>query len=63
MILKAPDKKGIHIILFLLLHENISCVCSLEVPQRGTSNEHHNMFSWRNKKNINDFRLKKSILC
>ena len=25
---------------------------SLESPRRGASNEYHNMFSWRNKKNI-----------
>ena len=36
----APDKRGIHIILFLFLHKNISCGYSLEVPQWGTSNEY-----------------------
>ena len=42
------------LIVFLFLHENICCGYSLEVPQRGTSNEYpQQMFSWRNKKNIN----------
>ena len=39
------------LIFFLFLHENICCGYSLEVPQRGTSNEYpQHMFSWRNKK-------------
>ena len=29
----ATDKRGIHIIFFLFLHENICCGYSLEVPQ------------------------------
>ena len=53
--------------IFLLLHENNCCGCSLEVPQWGTSNEYpqhvscragvsneypwQHMFSYRNKKN------------
>ena len=38
---------------FLFLFENICYGYSLEVPQRGTSNEYPQyMFSWRNKKNI-----------
>ena len=43
----------------LFFHENIRCGYSLEVPHGGASNEYpqHN-FSWRNKKNINSFRLK-----
>ena len=37
-------------IFFLLLHENICCGYSLEVPRQGTSNEYaQRMFSWRNK--------------
>ena len=49
----TPDKEGIHLIFFLLLHENISCGHSLEAPQRGASNENpQHRFSWRNKKNI-----------
>ena len=28
----APDWRGIHIILFLFLHENLCCGYSLEVP-------------------------------
>ena len=39
--------------MFLILHKNICCVYSLEVPQGGTSNEYpQHMFSCRNKKNI-----------
>ena len=29
----ASDKRGIHIIFFLFLHENICCGYSLEVPR------------------------------
>ena len=29
----VPSKRGIHIMLFLFLHKNISCGYSLEVPQ------------------------------
>ena len=51
---------GIRKIFFLFLHENICCGYSLEVPHRGTSNEYpQHMFSWRNKKNINTFGIKK----
>ena len=36
---------------------------SLEAPRRGASNEYpQHMFSWRNKKNISTFGLKKSVL-
>ena len=39
--------------IFSSLHENICCGYSLEVPQRGTSNEYpQHMFSWINKKKI-----------
>ena len=41
--------------------ENICCGYSLEVPQRGASNEYsQHMFSSRNKKNIATFWLKKA---
>ena len=37
------------------------CGYSLEVPQRGASNEYpQHMFLWRNKKNINTLLLKKA---
>ena len=56
----ATDKRGIHIIFSLFLHENICCGYSLEVPQQGTSNEYpQHMFLWRNKKDISIFRVKK----
>ena len=52
------DNRSIQIAIFsyffLFLHKNICCGYSLEVPQRGTSNEYpQHTFSWRNKKNIN----------
>ena len=34
---------GTDIVFFLLLHENICCVYSLEVPHWGTSNEYYNI--------------------
>ena len=46
----------------LFLHENVYCGYSLEGPRRGPSNEypqHTCMFSWRNKKSMNTFWLKK----
>ena len=56
----ALDKRGIHIIFFLFLHENICCGYSLEAPRRGASHEYpQHMFSWRNKKDISSFRMKK----
>ena len=52
---------------FLFLHENICCGYSLEAPQRGASNDYpQHMFSWRNKKDISIFRMKKApylLLC
>ena len=36
----APDKRGIHIIFFSFLYENICCGYSLEVLQRSASNEY-----------------------
>ena len=42
-------------------HKNICYGYSLEAPHRGTSNEYpQHIFSWRNKKNINTFGLKKA---
>ena len=41
--IKAPDKRGIHILFFLFFHENICCGYSLEVPRCGASNEYHNI--------------------
>ena len=37
------DKSGIRSVFFLFVHENICCGYSLKVPQRGTSNEYHNI--------------------
>ena len=52
---------SIRLIVFLFLHENICCGYSLEAPRQGASNEYpQHMFSWRNKKNINTFGLKKA---
>ena len=53
--------RGIDIIYCLFHHENIHCGYSLEVPLPGTSNEYH-MFSWKNKKNVITFWLKKKTL-
>ena len=39
----ALDKRGIHVIFFFFLHENICFGYSLEVSQGGTSNEYHNI--------------------
>ena len=53
--------RGIHIIFFLFLLKNICCGYSLEVPWWGASNEYpQHMFSWRNKKDISIFRMKKA---
>ena len=58
--LLAPDKRRYPQNNFLYLHKNICCGYSLEAPHRGTSNEYpQHMFSWRNKKNITTFCLKK----
>ena len=46
-------KVGIHVVFFLLLHENICCGSSLEALLLGT----HNRFSWRNKKNVGTFLM------
>ena len=75
---KLQIRADIHIIFFLLVHKNIYCGYSLEVPQShkniycgyslevplwGTSYEYPQyMFLWRSKKNINTFLLKKKHL-
>ena len=47
----AADKRGIHIIFFLFLHENVFCGNSLEAPHLDAANENpQHMFLWRNKK-------------
>ena len=43
----ALDNRWYWVNNFLILHENICCGYSLEVPQRGTSNEYHNIFFHR----------------
>ena len=43
----------------LFLNKNILWY-SLEAPQRGASNEYHNIFLFRNEKNISTFWLKKA---
>ena len=63
----ATDKRGYPHIIFLISPQNIGCGYSLEAPHRGTSNEYpQHMFSWRNKKDISIFRMKKApylLLC
>ena len=52
---KALKKSTQKYWFFLLLHENVCCGYSLEVPHGGASNEYpQHIFSWRNKKNIID---------
>ena len=56
----ATDKRGIQIIFFLFLDENICCGYSLEAPHQGASNEYpQHMFLLRNKKDISIFQMKK----
>ena len=43
-------REGFRKIYFLILHENICCGYLLKVPQRGASNEYHNI-SYYNKIN------------
>ena len=55
------DMGGYSVNIFLISPKNICCGYSLEAPRRGASNEYQQcMFSWRNKKNINTFVLKKA---
>ena len=50
----SSAKRGIHIIFFYFSMKTCS-------QKRLTSNEYpHSMFSWRNKKNISTFRVKKA---
>ena len=62
LILKNQELSGgIHIIFFLFRHKKIYCGYSLEALHWGASNEYpQHMFSWRNKKNIKTFLLKKA---
>ena len=54
------DKGGYPVNIFLISPRK-RCGYSLEVHPRGASNEYpQHMFSWRNKKNINTFGLKKA---
>ena len=60
----APDKRGVEggpEIYVLFPYENIILWPS-ETRQRGVSNEYHNMFSWRYKKNINNYLLIKTLI-
>ena len=59
----ATDKRGIHVIFFLLLDAQICCWYSLEAPQWGASNEYpQHMFLLRNKRNIDTFWKKNNTL-
>ena len=51
----APDKRGIHIdiFVFLFLHKNIEALLMST----------HNMFLWRHKKNISTFWSRNSTIC
>ena len=56
----ATEKRGIQIIFFLFLNENVCCGYSLEVPWQCASNEYpQHIFLLRNKKDISSFRMKK----
>ena len=51
------ERRGGRNILFLFLHENIYYGYLLEAPSWGASKEYPQLiFSWRSKKNINNFR-------
>ena len=54
----ASDKRGSHTIFLSYFSMKTCYGNSLEAPQQGASNEYH-MFSWRNKKTIITFWLKK----
>ena len=55
------DKSGYQVNIFLISPQKHTLWYSLEAPHRGASNEYpQHMFSWRNKKNINSFGLKKA---
>ena len=38
-----------------------TCGYSSEAPYQGASNEYHNVFPWRNKKEIITFRVEKNV--
>ena len=58
-----PDKNGYLVNIFSSFSMKTCCGYSLEAFPQGASNEYpQHMFSWRNKKNINTFELKKSSL-
>ena len=57
------DKSGYLVNIFLISprKHTLWVLITLETPCRGASNEYpQHMFSWRNKKNINTFWLKKA---
>ena len=55
------DKSVYQVNSFLTSRQNIHCGYSLEMPQRGASNEYlQHTFLLRNKKNIDTFWLKKA---
>ena len=60
------DKAGDPVNIFLISprkHMLWVLIGSASPPRRGASNEYpQHMFSWRNKKNINTFGMKKSAL-
>ena len=59
----TADKRGYHGYIFCYFSMKTCCGKSLEVPQWGTSNEYPQyMFSWRIKKNVNTFWLKKRAI-
>ena len=63
----ATDKRGYPHNIFLISPQKHMLWYSLEAPRRGASNEYpQHMFSWRNKKDISIFRMKKApylLLC
>ena len=59
---RGPDKGGYLVNIFISPQKHMLWY-SLEAPWQGTSNEYpQHMFSWRNKKNTNNFGLKKAPL-
>ena len=59
----ALDKMWYKINILLILPQNICSVYSLAVPHQSASNEYSKyMFLWRNRKNIDNFWLKKCLI-
>ena len=59
----TTDKRGYPHNIFLISPQKHIWGYSFEAPQWGASNEYQQrMFSWRNKKDISIFRMKKSAL-